>query len=206
LNAVQIVRLHDPSRRPAGWMDIIRPGQFAVFASDADSGGPRDLEGARLATADAVCAIVDTLEEARAVCDAAVALHPALRLDVFDAEGRARPPLLTVAHPQRAAALEHAPRQMRTRRIIGWSLIAFGVPQVVYAYLESANRDRDIVLPAFIGINMILFGGRLLWLNLALRETERAREARIAAVTAGSPPASPDSADPTRPSRRQEPR
>jgi hypothetical protein len=193
---VQIVRLHDPLRR-----------QFAIFASDADGGGPRDLEGAGLATADAaVCAIVDTLDEARAVCDAAVTQHPTLRLDVFDAEGRARSPLLTVAHPQRAATLEHAPRQMRTRQIIAWILIALGVPQVVYAYRESANRERDIILPAFIGINMILFGGRLLWLNLALRETERAREARIAAATAGSPPASSDSADPTRPSRRPAPR
>ena len=31
----------------------------------------------------------------------------------------------------------------------------------------------------FFGINLILFGLRLLWMNLALRETERARQARL---------------------------
>ena len=32
---------------------------------------------------------------------------------------------------------------------------------------------------------MILFGGRFLWLNLALRETEREREARLARASHG---------------------
>jgi hypothetical protein len=177
---VQIVRLYDPSRRPANWTEIIGPRQLAIFTTDSVSGAPRDLDGARFAAADLVsCAIVDSLDEARAVCAAVLSTHPSLRLDVFDREGRTRPPLLTVLHPDRAASLEQGPSQMRRRRAIAWTLIGLGVPQVVYAYLEGGNRERDIVLPVFIGINMILFGGRLLWLNLALRETERAREERL---------------------------
>jgi hypothetical protein len=41
-----------------------------------------------------------------------------------------------------------------------------------------------MILPAFLGINMVIIGGRLLWLNLALRETERARERRLASASA----------------------
>ena len=176
---MQVVRLYDPARRPANWTEIIRPGELAVFAADAVSGTPRDLDGAPCAAGSETCAIVDSLAEARAVCDEAVERHPSLRLDVFDADGRTRPPLLTVVHPDRAGALEHSAPQMRRRRAIAWTLIALGLPQVVYAYLEFDNRERDVVLPVFVGINMILFGGRMLWLNLALRETERAREERL---------------------------
>jgi hypothetical protein len=176
---VEVVRVYDASRRPPDWTDIIRPGQFAIFAADAASGAACDMDGARCADGAASCAIVDSIDEARMVCDDALARHPSLRLDVFDADGRARPPLLTVLHSDRAATLEQSPAQMRRRQIIAWTLIVLGIPQVIYAWIEFDNRERDIVLPAFVGLNMILFGARLLWMNLALRETERTREERL---------------------------
>ena len=158
---------------------MIRDGQFAVFAKDeANGGAPCDAAGGRFADAEAAtCAIVDSIDEARAICEAAVRAHPTLRFDVFDAEGRTRPPLLTIMHPSRAAALETSPRQMRTRRMTAWLLIIGGIPLIAYAYVEV--RDHDVILPAFFGINMILFGLRLLWLNLGLRETERERQRRL---------------------------
>jgi hypothetical protein len=173
---VQVVRLHDPSRRPASWTDIIRPGQFAVFAKDDATGAPRAADGARLAhPAEASCAIFDSIDDARAFCEAGVARDPALRYDVFDADGRARPPLLSVLHPDRAASLETSPQQMRKRQLIAWALIVPAVPALAYAAFDFGQR----IMPAFLGVNMLLIGGRLLWLNLALRETERAREQRL---------------------------
>jgi hypothetical protein len=71
---------------------------------------------------------------------------------------------------------------MRKRQVIAWTLIACGIPLMVFAYVEF--RERDMILPAFLGINMVIIGGRLLWLNLALRETERARERRLASASA----------------------
>jgi hypothetical protein len=175
---VQIVRLHDPDRRPADWTEIIGPGQFAIFAKDDVTGAPCDVEGGRFADpAAATCGIVESVGDARAFCEAAVLRHPAIRYDVFDAEGRVRPPILTVLHPARAAGLETSPRAMRRRRVIAWVLIVAGIPLIVYACLEF--REREIILPAFLGINLIIIGGRLLWMNLALRETERVREARL---------------------------
>ena len=176
---MQIVRLHEPGRRPADWTEIIRPGQFAIFAKEDETGVPCDFDGRRFADAGAAtCGIVDAVADARAFCEAAVARQPALRFDVFDADGRLRPPLMTIVHPDRAAKLETSPREMWRRRAIAWTLIVAGIPLMVFAYVE--HRERDIILPAFLGINMVLIGGRLLWMNMALRETERAREARLA--------------------------
>jgi hypothetical protein len=173
------VRLYDPARRPADWTGVIRPGQFAVFAKIDTTGVPCDEEGSAFATAAAAsCAIFDAIDEARAFCEAAVERHPRVRFDIFDGEGRTRPPLLTVVHPSRASALDTAPREMRRRGALAWALIGVGAPLIVYAYVEAG--EHDIILPAVFGVYMILFGARLLWMNLALRETEREREARLA--------------------------
>ena len=178
---MRIVRLHDPGRRPAAWTDIILPGQFAVFATDDATGVPCDMDGVRFAAGAETCAIVDSIDEARVVCETALQQHPSIRFDVFDSDGRTRPPILTVLHPDRADALETSPRQMRKRQVIAWALIIAGIPLMVFASVEY--RERDIILPAFLGINMVIVGGRLLWMNLALRETERTRERRLASVS-----------------------
>ena len=181
---MQIVRLHDPGRRPADWTEIIQPGQFAVFAKDDETGVPCDADGNPFASpAAGTCLIADSLVDARAFCEAAVQRHPSLRFDVFDANGRTLPPILTVLHPARAAALETSPREMRKRQVIAWALIAGGIPLIAFACVEF--RERDIILPAFLGINMVIIGGRLLWMNLALRETERARERRLESASSG---------------------
>lgn len=183
---MHVVRLHDPSRRPVSWTDIIRDGQVAAFAKDEATGVPCDAQGAPLACpADASCAIFDSFDEARAFCDDAVSRNPSLHFDVFDAGGRTRPPLLTVLHPSRSGRLETSPRQMRNRQAAAGGLIAVGLALLVYAYVEY--DDHDIILPTFFGINMVLIALRLLWMNLALRETERARVTRVAQAHAGPP-------------------
>jgi hypothetical protein len=176
---VKVVLVHDPGRRPASWTGLIRPGQFVAFARDAATGVPCDQDGRLFQDADATtCLLFDSFDEARTCCERGVASAPAVRFDIFDAEGRANPPLLTVLHPSRAAALDTHPGAMRRRGIIAWALAALGLALIVFAYVE--RRDMEIVPPAFIGINMILVGARLLWMNLAVRETERTREDRVA--------------------------
>ena len=175
---VQVVRIHDPQRRPSSWTEIIEAGQFVAFARDAESGAPCDEEGRPFAdAASATCLIFDSLPEASAFCESAVARSVSLQFDVFDSEGRAHPPLLTFVHPSRAHAQETHPRALARRRLIAWALIAAGIPLIVYAY--ARHTEREIILPAFIGINMLIAAGRLLWLNLGIRETERERLARL---------------------------
>lgn len=176
---VEAVRIHDPQRHPASWTDIIKPGQFVAFAKDVDSGAACDADGRPFDDpARAICMIFPSLPEASAFCESAVARSPSLQLEVFDAAGRARSPLLTFVHPSRAAAMDTHPRVLGRRRLIAWLLIAAGIPLIVFAYVK--HTERDIILPAFVGINMLIAAGRLLWFNLAVRETERTRHERVA--------------------------
>jgi hypothetical protein len=172
------IRLDDPQRKPRSYTDIVRPGQIIVFARDVESGAACDARGQRFADPSAAsCLVFDAFDDARTFCETAVLASPSIRFDVFDSGGRVRPPLMTVLHPSRAASLDGDPGAMRRRRILAWLLIAGGFPPIAYAYFFE--RDIGIVLPAFVGINMIIAGGRLLWFNLGIRETERERQERL---------------------------
>jgi hypothetical protein len=159
-------------------MDIVHPGQFIAFAKDLETGAVCDASGRPFPeVAAATCTVFDSLAEARAFCGAAVLAAPGTRFDVFDAEGRARPPLLTIVHPEKTRALEDNPRDIQRRRAIAWALIAGGVPLVATTYWTGTSLA--MMVPVFVGVNMIIAGGRLLWLNLAMRETERERHERL---------------------------
>ena len=164
---MEVIRIHDAARKPASWTEIIRPGQFVAFATPSDG----------------TCILFHSLAEARAHCLAAVQAAPAMQFDVFDADGRANPPLLTIVHPSRESALDTHPRAHRKRRVIGWALIAAGIPTIIYAC--SIPADIRVIFPGFMGINLLIAGGRFLLFNLSARETERAREARVASVESG---------------------
>ena len=155
------MRIHDAARKPASWSAIIRPGQFVAFATPSDG----------------TCVLFDSLAEARAYSDAAVQAAPAARYDVFDAEGRVHPPLLTIVHPSRAHTLDDHPRALKKRRVIGWALIAAGIPLIIYACWIPT--DIEVVFPGVVGINLLIAGGRFLWFNLGVRETERTRQERL---------------------------
>ena len=159
---VQVIAIHDPRRRPANWTEIIGPGQFVAFAAPSDGN----------------CMLFDSVGEARAYCEAAVEAAPATRFDIFDAEGRAQPPLLTIVHPSQV--LDTDPRPVHRRRMIAWALIAGGALLLIYTYVKIS--DIEAIFPGVVGINMVLAGGRILWFNLAVRETERAREERLKRV------------------------
>ena len=163
---------------------MIRRDQVVIFARDVDSGAACDLSGSPFADpALATCAIADSLAEAQAVAEAALTKAPSMRLDIFDADGRANPPLMTLLHPSRATHADTHPSVLRRRQVIAWALIAAGIPLIVFAIVE--RNDREIILPAFLGINMLIAAGRLLWFNLGVRETERVRQERLRRHDAG---------------------
>jgi hypothetical protein len=179
---VQILRLYDPARRPSNWTDVIRADQFAAFAKQLGTGIACDLDGRVFDDPHhAACAVFDSFREARRECEAAVARTPAVQVDIFDAQGRANPPLLTVMHPDRAAAHEAGPQAARRRRLIGWGLIVVSLPTLALAL--TLDDAVAAVLPGLLGFNLLLFGGRLLWLNFGMRETERLREERVVRVS-----------------------
>ena len=90
---------------------------------------------------------------------------------------------MTIVHPSRERTLDTHPRAIRRRRVIGWSLIIGGAVLLIWTYWQFP--DVEAIFPGIIGINLILAGGRFLWFNLGVRETERARRERLARVTSG---------------------
>ena len=179
---MQILRLYDPARRPANWTDVIRADQFAAFAKQLGTGIACDLDGRVFDEPHhAACAVFDSFREARRESEAAVARTPAVQIDIFDAQGRANPPLLTVVHPDRATTQDAGPQAARRRSLIAWGLVVASAPLMVLAF--ALDDSLMGILPGFIAANMLLFGGRLLWFNLGMRETERVREERVARVS-----------------------
>ena len=91
---------------------------------------------------------------------------------------------MTVVDPSRRGTVEHDASVQRRRRIIAWALIVGAIPTLVFAYILRDGGQQ--IFAGFVGLNLLLAAGRLLWFNLALRETERVRQDRIAAATGGT--------------------
>ena len=179
---MQVVKLYDSGRRPPSWTDIIRRGQFVAFAKDLDTGGPRDDEGRRFAApSDTTCVIFDSLEEARRVCEERTARYPSLQFDIFDSDGRANPPLLTIVSPLSAHRLEENPRAVERRKRLAVALSLGSLP--LFAYQYWGDTEGVFVLPMFLGINMLIAAGRLFLMNIGIKDAERRRQERLATAT-----------------------
>jgi hypothetical protein len=173
-----VLRLYDPDRRPPDWTEIIRPGQFAVFARFLEGGGPCDAGGQPFASSELVtCVIFDELAEARRFCEERAQQAAAVRFEIFDSAGRTHPPLLVVVNPAHHHRLEADPRRTRRRKWIALGLAAAALPLFWYDY---TNDRGALVLPTFVGLNLLLAAARLLQLNSAVATAERQRQERIA--------------------------
>jgi hypothetical protein len=187
---MQTVRLYDPNRRGATWTDDLRPGQVVAFAKRIDSGVACTADGSPFASADSpTCVVFDGMGEALRWCEASVQQAPLVRFDIFDHEGRARAPLLTVVHPSQSESMVGSPRERRRRSALALALVTVGVPLMAFAYWISGERDP--ILPGFLGLNMVLIALRLLWMNQASREAERTSRDRLARFAESAEPGSP---------------
>jgi len=172
----RVVKLHDPARREA-WTADLRPTDLVAFASFDETGGPCDTEGRSFASSSDVTALVfEQLADARRFCEAQVTTAPHVRFEIYDSAGRVNPPLLVVVNPSRAHTLTGSPRSALTRRIIALALIVGAFPLFWFDY----QRDGLLILPTFLGLNMLVIGGRLLFMNLAVRDVEKERRERLA--------------------------
>jgi len=175
------LRLFDSARHPPSWTDIIQPGQFAAFSKRADSGASCDHRGQPFDSVEmATCLIFDALESARSFCAEQVLRVPDVRLEIFDAAGRADGPLLVIVHPDRMAALEGNPRGVRIRTWTAAALVAGSVALFWYDY----QHDRGmLIFPTALGVNLILVAARLLQLNGSYAYAARERQRRLDAHT-----------------------
>jgi hypothetical protein len=194
---VLILRLHDAERRPPDWTDLVRPGQFVTFAKLAAGGTACDADGRPFSSpGTATCIVFDRLDEAQRFCERQTALHSSIQFDIFDAEGRVNPPLLTIVHASRQGQSEAHPGTIKRRTRIAVALILVAVPLLGFGwYIFGEPRS---IFPIVIGVNLLVAASRLLLMNLGAKEAERIRQQRV--LESGQP-ARDDSASP-QPSHR----
>ena len=96
---------------------LVRPGQFVVFSKDAATGVSCDAEGREFASAsEASLLVFDALEDARDFCERRVTDQPSIQFDLYDSDGKANPPLMTIVNASRAERRDEHPRAFRRRR------------------------------------------------------------------------------------------
>lgn len=95
------VALYDPNRKPASWMELIQPTQYAVFFRDVETGSALTCDGRHLdPRMIGSCLIFDSLAETEQYCRQKIEHIPNLRCEVFDSHGRVNPPARTSVEPQ----------------------------------------------------------------------------------------------------------
>jgi len=172
----RVVKLYDAARRDA-WNASLRPTDLVAFASFDETGAPCDADGRAFTSSSDVTALVfEQLADARRFCETQVETAPHVRFEIYDSAGRVNPPLLVVVNPTRARSLTGDPRSARTRRMIALALILGAFPLFWLDY----RRDGLLILPTVLGLNMLVIGGRLLFMNLAVRDVEKERKERLA--------------------------
>lgn len=161
---MQVLKLHDPARKPAEWTGLVHPGQYAVFHSDIATDVEKTPEGRYLQPGDdSTCTIFDSLADAEAYCEAKVEAIPNLRCDVYDHTGKSRPPLLTYVN---RIHLNASNRRARW----GWILIGASLPCFAIEWYYHGT----LVVFAVIGINLVFAGLRLIHWGKGGQEKRRA--------------------------------
>ncbi|MFL6280165.1 MAG: hypothetical protein ACJ731_08645 [Vicinamibacterales bacterium] len=172
------LRLYDRTRMPSSWTDIIRPGQFVVFAKTFDTGAPCDKHGRPfVAVEDGSCLLFDGLAETEAFCREHVDRAPHVRFEIFDSTGRAQAPLLVVVHPSKEARLDGNARGMRLRLQGAIALLVIAAVSFWYDFRHGSGVQ---IFPTLLGINLVVVAARLLQLNGSYAHAERVRKHRLA--------------------------
>jgi len=172
------LRLYDRSRTPSSWTEIVRAGQFVVFAKTIDTGAPCDADGRPFADVEDVsCLLFDGLAGAEAFCREQVNRAPNVRFDVFDSTGRAQAPLVVIVHRSKQKLLEGNPRGTRLRR---QGAIALFIVAGVSFWYDFQHGPGVQIFPTLLGINLVVVAARLLQLNGSYAHAERVRKQRLA--------------------------
>jgi hypothetical protein len=167
-------KVYDKARASPDWTSIVSPTQCAVFFKDLETAAPLSLDGAPISRmTDCTFLLFDRLDEARRFCETRVAQHPSMCCEIFDSEGKAKPPLLTIVHPSMAEKDELSSTWLRRRKVTAILCFLAAVPLFVW----DSRAEWALIVPSVIAFNLIFFGLRLLYWNTAResRDRERAR-------------------------------
>ena len=99
------VRIYDPARTPCNWAELLAARQYAVFQYETKTGLHLGPDGNGLhKDASGTCLIFDSLEEAKNYCIFRIEQAPHITCEIFDKEGKAKPPVEIFVHRSIEAA------------------------------------------------------------------------------------------------------
>jgi hypothetical protein len=174
--ALREFKVYDGTRRPADWTSLVGPTQCAVFLKDVKTANPLATDGREIDhLSDCTFLLFDRLEDARIFCEAQVQKYPLMCCEIFDAEGKAKPPMLVIMHPTAARKDELSPTSVKRRKVIAIaSLVA--APALFIADWQS---EYELLWPSLLAVNLLPLGLRLLYWNTASTERSRRQAKRV---------------------------
>jgi hypothetical protein len=166
---MQEVLLFDRNRKPPVWLDLMHPGQYAVFLSDVETHVGMTSDG-RCTGHDVpdTCLIFDSFDDATQYCRSTVQEMARLQCEVFDSQGKANPPVAVFVGPAFARTLESESKGRR-QMWFGLILIVLSPP---FFWLDW-RADWGLIVPTFLGIQFILAGLRFIHLGYSTIEALR---------------------------------
>lgn len=171
------IRLVEPGR-PGAWTDQLDPTQYAVFLSDVNTAAPHAKDGTPRSARDATCTVCNSLSSAEQLCEEIVRRLPALRCEIFDASGRANPPLLVITHPMHQGAGGFSEASSRGRRLAAIALVLAAGPALWFDW----HSGFQYILPTFLGLTAIVAAIRIVHWELGARFQEQQRAERLDAA------------------------
>ncbi len=173
---MQRVLIYDPHRAPRHWVELLRPGQFAVFLLDVRTSVIVDLDGAAVTDSLAQsCFIFDTLTESKRFCEELVARIDHARCEIYDERGKSVEPLYTIVNRRFQHRIVNRP-QARLLMLGAALVVLLSIPLFWYDWRADGAR----IWPTIIGINVVALGLRLLYWGYGELEQLRRQEAEQA--------------------------
>ena len=174
--AFQEFKVYDDTRRPPDWTSLVRPTQCAVFLKDVQTANPLAADGSEINhLRDCTFLRFDRLQDARAFCEAQVQRYPLMCCDIFDSDGKAKPPMLVIMHPDAARMDELSPVWVKRRKIAAIaSLVA-----ATALFIADWRSEYELLWPSIVAVNLFLVGLRLLYWNTASAERRKRQAQRI---------------------------
>lgn len=178
VSAVREIKVYDKLRKPRNWNELLSDSQCAVFIRRVDSEAPMTADGVPVASLrDCTFFLFDRLDDACEFCETKVRQHPELCGEIYDSKGKARSPLLTIVHPNVRAKDELSPSSLRKRRILAVVLFLGAIPMIWWDW----KAGGVLILPTFLGINMVFVGLRLFQWHWFGQERLKEEQERVAA-------------------------
>jgi hypothetical protein len=170
-------KVYDDTRHPPEWTLLVDPTQCAVFLKEVKTANPLALDGSAVEhIRDCSFFLFDRLDDARRFCEAQVQRFPFMCCDVFDSDGKAKPPMLVIMHPDAAKKDELSPSSVKWRKNVAIASLVASAG----LFASDWRSEFELTWPSILAVNLFLLGLRFLYWNTASSERRRTQARRVA--------------------------